>query len=292
MRDGFMFPLPLSSALLKLVQYGRNISNETGANGSDQAINRNILLTVEDLPRPGFLGGEVYAVLVHICQALDRVDESDPPLKSSELERRYKEIATDKDFARVALGKTYDCSFEDYFEDRTFVDPLDPTQGLEAAPLCQNGHRKSVTIHNIREWASLAKDFILHDGVIAQALAFRRGVEDFFSADYLRLFTPEELQSDVCGVGDNVDTWDEPAIRKLFKLDGGKGAAEALVAVAAIGGEGGAALSRRFGPSSPTIGFVVKALLEATPKMRRQFLSFVTSVPVSKCILVMLNLCL
>jgi hypothetical protein len=292
MRDGFMFPLPLSSALLKLVQYGRNISNETGANGSDQAINRNILLTVEDLPRPGFLGGEVYAVLVHICQALDRVDESDPPLKSSELERRYKEIATDKDFARVALGKTYDCSFEDYFEDRTFVDPLDPTQGLEAAPLCPNGHRKSVTIHNIREWASLAKDFILHDGVIAQALAFRRGVEDFFSADYLRLFTPEELQSDVCGVGDNVDTWDEPAIRKLFKLDGGKGAAEALVAVAAIGGEGGAALSRRFGPSSPTIGFVVKALLEATPKMRRQFLSFVTSVPVSKCILVMLNLCL
>jgi hypothetical protein len=278
MRDGFMFPLPLSSALLKLVQYGRNISNDTGANESGQAINRDILLTVNDLPRPGFLGGEVYAVHVHICQALDRVDELDPP--RSELERRYKDIATDKDFARVALGKAYDCSFEDYFQDRTFVDPLDPTQGLEAAPLCPNGHSKSVNIHNIREWVSLAKDFILHDGVIAQALAFRRGVEDFFSADNLRLFTPEELQSDVCGVGDNVDTWDEPAIRKLFKLDGGKGAAEALVAVAAIGGEGGAALSRRFGPSSPTIGFVVKALLEATPKMRRQFLSFVTSVPI------------
>lgn len=280
MRDGFMFPLPLSSALLKLVQYGRNISNEAGASGSGQTINRGILLTVNDLPRPGFLGGEVYAAHLHICQALDRVDELDPPLKRSVLERRYKEIATDKDFARVALGKTYDCSFEDYFQDRTFVDPLDPTQGPEAAPLCPNGHRKSVTIHNIREWVSLAKDFILHDGVIAQALAFRRGVGDFFSADYLRLFTPEELQSDVCGVGDNVDTWDEPAIRKLFKLDGGKGAAEALVAVAAIGGEGGAALSRRFGPSSPTIGFVVKALLEATSKMRRQFLSFVTSVPI------------
>jgi hypothetical protein len=280
MRDGFMFPLPLSSALLKLVQYGHDISNETGVNGSGQATNRDILLTVNDLPRPGFLGGEVYAVHVHICQALDRLDELDPPLKRSELERRCKEIAADKDFARVALGKTYDCSFEDYFLDRTFVDPLDPTQGLEAAPLCPNGHRKPVTIHNIREWVSLAKDFILHDGVIAQALAFRGGVDDFFSADNLRLFTPEELQRDVCGVGDNVDTWDELAIRKLFKLDGGKGAAEALVAVAAIGGEGGAALSRRFGPSSPTIGFVVKALLEATPKMRRQFLSFVTSVPI------------
>lgn len=61
---------------------------------------------------------------------------------------------------------------------------------------------------------------------------------------------------------------------------GGKGAAEALVAVAAIGGEGGAALSRRFGPTSPTIAFLVKALLEASPNQRRQFLSFVTSVPI------------
>jgi HECT-domain (ubiquitin-transferase) len=53
-----------------------------------------------------------------------------------------------------------------------------------------------------------------------------------------------------------------------------------LVAVAAIGGEGGAALSRRFGPASPTITFLVKALLEASPVQRRQFLSFVTSVPI------------
>jgi hypothetical protein len=61
---------------------------------------------------------------------------------------------------------------------------------------------------------------------------------------------------------------------------GGKGAHEALVAVAALGGDGGAALSRRFGASSPTIAFLVKALLEAPPKQRRQFLSFVTSVPI------------
>ena len=50
--------------------------------------------------------------------------------------------------------------------------------------------------------------------------------------------------------------------------------------MAAIGGEGGAALSRRFGPSSPTIAYLVKALLEGSPKQRRQFLSFVTSVPI------------
>ena len=81
-------------------------------------------------------------------------------------------------------------------------------------------------------------------------------------------------------MGDNVENWDESAVRRIFKLDGGKGAAEALVAVAAIGGEGGAALSRRFGPSSPTITFLVKALLEGSPKQRRQFVSFVTSVPI------------
>ena len=307
MRDGFMFPLPLSSAFLKLVQHGSELANLSGSwggllsssslnagssalpntndnidesVGSGRVADRDVLLTKQDLPRPGFLGGEVFAVDEHICQALDRLDELDPQLSRTELESRYREVAADKNFARAALGKSYDCSFDDYFQDRTFVDPLDPTQGLDAAPLCPNGHRKAVTIYNIREWVALAKDFILHDGVIAQALAFRRGVEDFFSGDYLRLFTPEELQRDVCGVGDNVDNWTEDDVRKLFKLDGGKGAAEALVAVAAMGGEGGAALSRRFGPSSPTINFVVKALLEATPKLRRQFLSFVTSVPI------------
>lgn len=102
----------------------------------------------------------------------------------------------------------------------------------------------------------------------------------FFSSECLRLFTSEELQKDVCGMGDNVDNWDEDAIRKLFQL-GGKGTKhiEALVAVAAIGGNA-ESLSRRFDPSSSTIKFVVKALLEASPKQRRQFLSFVTSLPI------------
>jgi hypothetical protein len=204
----------------------------------------------------------------------------DTQLSTFELQKQYNEIATDQNFARVALGKSYDCSFEDYFQDRTFVDPLDPTQGEDAAPLCPGGHKNLVTIYNVREWVDLAKNFILHEGVIAQALAFRKGVEDFFVADYLRLFTSEELQRDVCGLGDDVDDWDESAVRKLFKLDGGKGAAEALIAVAAIGGEGGAALSRRFGPTSPTIVYLVKALLEASAKQRRQFLSFVTSLPI------------
>lgn len=276
MRDGFMFPLPLSSSFLKLVQLGAT----AGSTLERKACSCDSLMTSADLPRPGFLAGEIYAAENYICKVLDSIDAADTPLSRLEIEKRYQEIATDRNFARVALGKSYDCSFEDYFQERTFVDPLDPTQGADAVPLCPKGHRKPVTIYNIREWVALCKNFFLHDGVIGQALAFRQGVEDFFSADYLRLFTPDELQRDVCGGADCVDTWDENAVRKLFKLDGGKGAAEALVAVAAIGGEGGAALSRRFSPTSPTISHLVKTLVEATPKQRRQFLSFVTSVPI------------
>lgn len=159
---------------------------------------------------------------IHICRALDKIDEADPPLSRYEIDKAYGRISADKDFARIALGKNYDCSFDDYIQEsgRTFVDPLDPTQGEDASPLCRNGHKKSVTIYNVREYIALAKQFILHDGVFAQALSFKRGIEDFFSVEYLRLFTPEELQRIVCGVGDNVDSWKESDIRKLFKLDG------------------------------------------------------------------------
>jgi hypothetical protein len=272
MRDGFMFPLPLSSSFLKLVQHGNSQLVDAGRATS--------ILASEDLPRPGFLGGEVYAVESFICKQLDRIDQADPPLSETEIVREYQRIATDKSFAKVAFGQKFDYSFSEYFEDRmTFVDPLDPTQGLEAHPLCPNGHTRSVTIHNIREWVALAKDFMLRDGVISQAAAFRAGVGDFFPSEFLRLFTSDELQSLVCGDGCGVDEWDEADIRKLFKLDG-KGAAEASIGVAAIGGNVDLVSGRRFGPSSPTIKLLVKALLEASPKQRRQFLSFVTSVPI------------
>jgi hypothetical protein len=274
-----------SSFLLYMAaEQGGNVNPETAFSSTNSSSHQiaqfNTQLNSLDLPRPGFLGGEVYAVERYICEALDKLDETKFDLSDEELALRRQAIARDRSFARIALGKSYDCSFEEYFEDRCFVDPLDPTQGDDAAQLCTHGASRSVTIDNIREWTALAKQFFLRDGVIAQAKSFRQGVNDFFCADALRLFTAEELQRDVCGGGDNVDNWDEKIIRSLFKLDGGKGAAEALVAVAAMGGEGGAALSRRFGPSSPTVGYLVKALLGANSTQRRQFLSFVTSVPI------------
>lgn len=218
MRDGFMFPLPLSSAFLKLVQMCG--TEEHGDRDGFVEPHACTLLQSSDLPRPGFLGGEVYAADQFVCRALDELDASSPSFSRHELKRRYEDIATDTNFARSALGKNYECSFEEYFQDRAFVDPLDPTQS-DGAPLCPNGCKKPVTVFNVREWVVLAKNFILHDGVLGQAKAFRQGVEDFFSVDYsLHLFAPEELQRDVCGIGDDVDKWNEAKVRKLFKLDG------------------------------------------------------------------------
>jgi hypothetical protein len=187
---------------------------------SPRVVSSALCLDSADLPRPGFLGGEIYAVENFICAALDNLEESEPHLTKVELRRRRREIASDKSFSRKALGKSYDCSFEEYFEERTFVDPLDPLQGEDAWPLCPNGAQISVTIDNVRVWVTLAKQFVLYDGVIAQADAFRQGINDFFSVDALLLLTPRELYEDVCGGGDNVDSWDEDSIRLLFKLDG------------------------------------------------------------------------
>ena len=308
LRDGFVFPLPLSSSFLKLVQYGYyqnieiglsknlvntcniryqdnlnsnshsssasgdffsnnscvssppslpnpqtnmsidNIYEETNNSNNKiymetsnisrndisceisgsiydmiqpyQHVKGNSFLNSLDLPRPGFLGGEIFAVEKYICRLLDKLDTMKHSLSDLEIASKRKIIATDKRFSRTALGKSYDCSFEDFFMDRTFVDPLDPSQGKNATQLCKNGYSIPVTIDNIRDWVNLSKRFFLYDGVISQALAFRQGINDFFSVNVLSLFTAKELHRDVCGGGDSVDKWDESSIRSLFKLDG------------------------------------------------------------------------
>ena len=92
---------------------------------------------------------------------------------------KRQEIVSDPQFARVALRKSYDSSFEEYFDGRVFVVPLSPTQAL-----CPNGHLQH--IHSICEWVRLAKQFILHDGVIEQASAFRQGADEESSTERSR----------------------------------------------------------------------------------------------------------
>merc|ERR1712238_563479 len=82
MRDGFMFPLPLSASFLKLVQNSGSTSlphfdSSMGfVDGDSDTKQGSCILSSDDLPRPGFLGGEVYATEKHICRALDRLEDS------------------------------------------------------------------------------------------------------------------------------------------------------------------------------------------------------------------------
>jgi len=143
-----------------------------------------------DLPRPGFLGGEIYAVEHYICAALDNLEETEPNLTKEELRQRRQEIAADKSFARKALGESYDGSFEECFEDRTFV-------------------------KNVCPWVALAisKQVVSFDGIVAQADAFCQAVSVFFCVDAFLLLSPRKLNKDICKGKDNVDSQDKDAIR-------------------------------------------------------------------------------
>ena len=90
-RDGFMFPLPLSASFLKLVQRGDPMDEEAWED----------LMDTSDLPRPGFLGGEIYAAEIHVCRALDHLDASDPPLSRPRFRLRRKQLR------RVRLGNLF-----------------------------------------------------------------------------------------------------------------------------------------------------------------------------------------
>jgi hypothetical protein len=230
MRDKFIFPLPLSSSFLKLVQGGTKCKIQSFESGRVYADSRlcddlgtinddRFILDSYDLPRPSFLGGEIFAA-EEMCKRLNELENLAHLLTKEEYDKRKHDLESDRSFATKVMGARFEASFSEWFEGKRFVDPFDPAQDTTSTPLCPRGYYRSVTIDNIREWAMLAKKFVLYDGVIAQALAFREGVNDLFSVDALLLFTPEELLENVCGGGDNVHQWDEKAIRSLLKLDG------------------------------------------------------------------------
>ncbi|GMH67366.1 hypothetical protein TrLO_g5893 [Triparma laevis f. longispina] len=295
LRDGFLVPLPLSLEFIKLVQSAEIVEGEEGkevtfkeedfmsmSGSSNEAMEDveeggeegDLILGSSDLPRPGFLGGEIYALEKFIVEPLRSIMGG----REEGREEKIRNLVEDETFCKRAFNVTYSCSFSTYVEGKTFVDPFDVSQksGFE---LKLGGAEIPVTIENVEEYVGLCKRWILHEGVIAQARYFRSGVGDFFNADMLSLLTPKEMREDICGF-ESVENWDEDDVRGLFKLDGGRGAVEAMVAVAAIGGEGGTSLSRRFSSESPTFGFLVKRLVDAPVLLRRKFLTFCTSLPI------------
>ena len=117
-----MCPRPLECEENTPTTGAKPFTGTHGSAGTSKVRNCAQSLGSLDLPRPGFLGGEVFAVENYVCKELDRIDGMH--LREDEAEKRYIQVAANRSFAREALAKSYDCSFEEYFEDRTFVDPF------------------------------------------------------------------------------------------------------------------------------------------------------------------------
>ena len=259
MRDGFLVPLHLSCAFWRVLRGGEGEELRDG-----------------DLPRPSFLGGGVYA-LTKFMSKIEKIDVNRDITRREKMKRR-EELENDPGFGREYLGQNYDLSFLDYIENKTFIDPL--SAGEEGCHELKPGGREiAVTSENCAEYCSLCKKFILSDGIVGQARAFRSGFNDFIPAHFaLNLFSPREIRLELSG-NSEVSNWTEEDIRNLFSLVV-EGGGESIMAVNAIGGAGGNSLSRRFNDDSLTFRFLVRGLLEASELCRRQFLDFVTSIPV------------
>merc|ERR1711920_496874 len=115
-RDGFRFPLPLSASFLKLVQSCSCYDEEPKSDKKTSHFSTPIpctenfvctmpitstpcnsdILTSSDLPRPGFLGGEIYATENYICKALENLKAtSDQKHSEDQLKVSRQKLASD-----------------------------------------------------------------------------------------------------------------------------------------------------------------------------------------------------
>ena len=192
-RDSFIVPLPLSRHFFRLVR------GET--------------LSYNALPPPGSTGG-VAAGYAKVCAHLAAIDAEGAALGEAERRRRYEREA-DKEFASSCLGLGTRLSLREWLQAGgcAFVCPLTD------APLCEGGEERELTVHNLQEYVHLLTQLWLADGVLAQAAAFREGLEEVFSLETLSLFTLRELQTCLCGTMSIV--WSEAELQRHLHPSGG-----------------------------------------------------------------------
>jgi len=66
-------------------------------------------------------------------------------------------------------------------------------------PLRVGGADEEVTIHNAADYVQLASDYVLQIGIAPQIEAFKGGFSEVFPIEKLAIFTPQEVQSILCG---------------------------------------------------------------------------------------------
>ncbi|KAL1525929.1 hypothetical protein AB1Y20_020755 [Prymnesium parvum] len=192
-RDSFIVPLPLSRHFLQLVRGG--------------------VLSYDALPPPGSTGG-VASGYATICAKLAAIDAEGVALGEAERRQRYEKVA-DAEFAQSVMGLDTRISLRDWLlaGNCCFVCPV------TGAPLCDLGDERELTVHNLQEYVHLLAQLWLADGVHAQALAFRRGIEDVFPFSMLEPFTLQELQTLLCGTM-SIE-WSEAELQRHLHPSGG-----------------------------------------------------------------------
>ena len=226
-RDSFIVPLPLSKHFLRLVR------GET--------------LTYYALPPPGATGG-VASGYAGVCQRLSAIDAEGATLGEAERRRRYEREA-DREFASSCLGMGTRLSLREWLQAGgcAFVCPL------TGEPLCEGGEERELTVHNLQEYVHLLSQLWLADGVIAQAAAFREGLEEVFPLETLALFTVSELQTVLCGTM-SIE-WTEAELQRHLHPSGG------------------------YTKHSKVYQFLIDELQRMGNESRAKFLNFVTACP-------------
>ena len=124
---------------------------------------------------------------------------------------------------------------------------------LTGEPLCEGGEERELTVHNLQEYVHLLSQLWLADGVIAQAAAFREGLEEVFPLETLALFTVSELQTVLCGTM-SIE-WTEAELQRHLHPSGG------------------------YTKHSKVYQFLIDELQRMGNETRAKFLNFVTACP-------------
>mmetsp|Transcript_5126 Transcript_5126/g.18736 ORF Transcript_5126/g.18736 Transcript_5126/m.18736 type:complete len:1950 (-) Transcript_5126:161-6010(-) len=124
--------------------------------------------------------------------------------------------------------------------------------GFPEYELVQQGASKDVTLDNLDEYVEAVLDGCVGEGIAQQMQAFVDGFNQVFTISALHIFSPEEVDTLLCGMG---ETWKKEQLVETMKFDHG------------------------YTQSSPPVVHFLEIMCEFTPEEQRAFLRFVTGSP-------------
>ncbi|VDN02850.1 unnamed protein product [Thelazia callipaeda] len=180
LQDGRLVDLPLSQPFLKLMTSSQIAEEEMDLNG---------VLDLSDLenisPNQGY-------ILKKLAEYVERRKSL------SNYDGQNIHIPHQKDKQSMLCISGVECSIEDL--SLTFcINPSSTVFNYKEMELIENGANIDVNADNVEQYIAAYTDFYLNSGIVNQIKAFREGFDLVFPLRNLRMFTPKELQSLLCG---------------------------------------------------------------------------------------------